>query len=93
MFDGDVRYARDAFEGLRVMDRLGEIRRDPSADDPEWGRTPSDSTVPSRVKERFAGHPGILETPKGDDGEEDRRNLATLTGLAGVVDASLVATP
>ena len=43
--------------------------------------------------ERFAGHPGILETPKGDDGEEDRRNLATLTGLAGVVDASLVATP
>src|ERR671912_1036056 len=43
--------------------------------------------------ERFAGHPGILETPKGDDGEEDRRNLATLTGLAGVVDTSLVATP
>ena len=43
--------------------------------------------------ERFAGHPGILETPNGDDGEEDRRNLATLTGLAGVVDASFVATP
>ena len=30
---------------------------------------------------RFAGRPGILETPKGDDGEEDRRNLATLRGL------------
>jgi len=30
---------------------------------------------------RFAGLPGILETPKGDDGEEDRRNLATLRGL------------
>ena len=30
---------------------------------------------------RFAGLPGILETPKGDDGEEDRRNLATLHGL------------
>ncbi|MCC2627334.1 MAG: apurinic endonuclease Apn1 [Thermomicrobiales bacterium] len=43
--------------------------------------------------ERFAGHPGILETPKGDDGEEDRRNLATLSGLAGVADASLVTTP
>jgi deoxyribonuclease-4 len=43
--------------------------------------------------ERFAGHPGILETPKGDDGEEDRRNLATLSGLLGVADASLVATP
>ena len=30
---------------------------------------------------RFDGLPGILETPKGDDGEEDRRNLATLRGL------------
>ncbi len=43
--------------------------------------------------ERFAGHPGILETPKGDDGEEDRRNLATLSALVGVADASLVAAP
>jgi deoxyribonuclease-4 len=43
--------------------------------------------------ERFGGHPGILETPKGDDGEEDRRNLATLSGLAGVAGTSLVATP
>ncbi|MCD6033213.1 MAG: apurinic endonuclease Apn1 [Thermomicrobiales bacterium] len=43
--------------------------------------------------ERFAGHPGILETPKGDDGEEDRRNLATLGALVGVADVSLVATP
>ncbi len=33
---------------------------------------------------RFEGLPGILETPKGDDGEEDRRNLATLRGLARV---------
>ena len=33
---------------------------------------------------RFDGLPGILETPKGDDGEEDRRNLATLRGLARV---------
>ena len=30
---------------------------------------------------RFDGLPGLLETPKGDDGEEDRRNLATLRGL------------
>jgi deoxyribonuclease-4 len=33
---------------------------------------------------RFDGLPGILETPKGDDGEEDRRNLATLRGLVRV---------
>ena len=43
--------------------------------------------------ERFAGYPGILETPKGDDGEEDRRNLTTLGGLVGATDALLVATP
>ena len=43
--------------------------------------------------ERFADHPGILETPKGDDGEEDRRNMATLRELAGVADASLVSAP
>jgi deoxyribonuclease-4 len=30
---------------------------------------------------RLSGLPGILETEKGDDGEEDRRNLATLRGL------------
>ena len=40
---------------------------------------------------RFAGLPGILETPKGDDGEEDRRNLATLRTLAtGAAPAALV---
>ena len=30
---------------------------------------------------RLAGLPGILETPKDDEGEQDRRNLATLRGL------------
>ena len=30
---------------------------------------------------RFCGLPMILETPKGDDGAEDIRNLATLRGL------------
>lgn len=31
--------------------------------------------------ERFADLPGILETPKDDDGEDDRRNMATLRSL------------
>ena len=43
--------------------------------------------------ERFAEHPGILETPKGDDGEDDRRNMAMLRALAGVADPSLVSAP
>lgn len=31
---------------------------------------------------RFDGTPGVLETPKGDNDEEDARNLATLRALA-----------
>jgi 5-methyltetrahydrofolate--homocysteine methyltransferase len=43
-----VFYGKDAFEGLRVMDKLGAIKRGDEADDPEWGRVPSESRVPSR---------------------------------------------
>lgn len=32
---------------------------------------------------RLRGRPMVLETPKSDDGSEDRRNLATLAGLVG----------
>ncbi|HEU5431714.1 MAG TPA: deoxyribonuclease IV [Thermomicrobiales bacterium] len=32
---------------------------------------------------RLAGLPGILETPKGDDDADDKRNIATLRGLIG----------
>ncbi len=42
--------------------------------------------------ERFAGRPGILETPKDDAGEDDRRNLATLRDLRGTL-AGSAATP
>ncbi|HEX6236940.1 MAG TPA: methionine synthase [Acidimicrobiales bacterium] len=48
-YDGRVFYGKDAFEGLHVMDRLGAIRRGAQADDPDWGRVPSDSRVPSRA--------------------------------------------
>ncbi|MGH2534065.1 MAG: deoxyribonuclease IV [Thermomicrobiales bacterium] len=37
---------------------------------------------------RLAGLPGILETPKGDTDEEDRRNLATLRSLVREIAAS-----
>jgi 5-methyltetrahydrofolate--homocysteine methyltransferase len=49
VYGGRLFYGKDAFEGLRVMDRLGEIRRDPSADDPDWGTVPSESTVRARA--------------------------------------------
>jgi deoxyribonuclease-4 len=32
--------------------------------------------------ERLQGRPAVLETPKGDNDEEDARNLATLRGIA-----------
>jgi deoxyribonuclease-4 len=42
--------------------------------------------------ERFAGHPGILETPKDDTGDDDRRNMAALRGLCGALAAPAAAT-
>src|SRR5262249_10696945 len=54
VYEGRLFYGKDAFQGLRVMDRLGEIRRTGTDDDPDWGRVPSDSRVPSRVKEQFS---------------------------------------
>jgi 5-methyltetrahydrofolate--homocysteine methyltransferase len=56
IYDGRLFYGKDAFEGLRVMDRLGEIKRDPSADDADWGRVPSDSTV--ALRGRFVSDDG-----------------------------------
>ena len=47
VYDGRLFYGKDAFEGLDVMDKLGEIRRG-GEDDPDWGRVPSESRVPSR---------------------------------------------
>ncbi|MGH2557795.1 MAG: deoxyribonuclease IV [Thermomicrobiales bacterium] len=39
--------------------------------------------------QRLAGLPGILETPKGDNDEDDRRNLATLRSLVREVAAAV----
>jgi 5-methyltetrahydrofolate--homocysteine methyltransferase len=61
VYEGRLFYGKDAFEGLRVMDRLGEIRRT-GVDDPEFGRVPSESRVPARaavlVAERAAAGAG-----------------------------------
>ncbi len=52
VYDGRLFYGKDAFEGLRVMDRLGEIRANPEADDPDWGVVPSESKAASRLGSR-----------------------------------------
>jgi 5-methyltetrahydrofolate--homocysteine methyltransferase len=59
VYTGRLFYGKDAFEGLHVMDRLGAVRRGTADDDPDWGRVPSESRVPSRASL------GLAE--KGDD--------------------------
>ncbi len=48
VYGGRLFYGKDAFEGLRVMDRLGELRRS-GDEDPDFGRVPSESRVPARA--------------------------------------------
>ncbi len=49
VYTGRVFYGKDAFEGLAVMDRLGELKRT-GEDDPEWGRTPGGRDLPRRAE-------------------------------------------
>jgi 5-methyltetrahydrofolate--homocysteine methyltransferase len=48
VYEGRLFYGKDAFEGLRVMDRLGDIRRG-GEDDPAWGREPGGRDIPART--------------------------------------------
>jgi 5-methyltetrahydrofolate--homocysteine methyltransferase len=66
VYQGRLFYGKDAFEGLHVMDRLLEIRQDPSTDDPDWGTVPSESTVRARA--------GIAERGEGPDVELPHRS-------------------
>jgi 5-methyltetrahydrofolate--homocysteine methyltransferase len=70
VYDGRLFYGKDAFEGLHVMDRLGAIRRGNEPDDPDWGRVPSESRVPSRASlglaERGDGPPPDLPARSPD---------------------------
>ena len=53
IYDGRLFYGKDAFEGLHVMDRIGESRRS-GEELGDWGLVPSESRIPSRIKEQFA---------------------------------------
>jgi 5-methyltetrahydrofolate--homocysteine methyltransferase len=63
VYEGRVFYGRDAFEGLRTMDRLVELRRS-GEDDPLFGRELSQRNVPSRFRQADR---------RGDAGEDDGR--------------------
>lgn len=47
VYDGRVFYGRDAFEGLRTMDRIMEIKRN-GVDDPDFGRVPTGRELPAK---------------------------------------------
>jgi len=47
VYNGRVFYGRDAFEGLRTLDRIMEIKRT-GVDDPEFGRVPTGRNIPKR---------------------------------------------
>jgi 5-methyltetrahydrofolate--homocysteine methyltransferase len=49
VYDGRLFYGRDAFEGLRTMDRLVELKRS-GEDDPTFGREISEKKVPRRSR-------------------------------------------
>jgi 5-methyltetrahydrofolate--homocysteine methyltransferase len=50
IYGGRVFYGKDAFEGLRVLDQLGEIRRG-GVDDPTFGRELSQKKVTRRFRD------------------------------------------
>jgi 5-methyltetrahydrofolate--homocysteine methyltransferase len=51
VYQGRLFYGKDAFEGLRVMERLMDIRRGRIPDEPDFGRAPGGRNLPPR---RFA---------------------------------------
>ena len=57
-YQGRVFYGKDAFEGLRVLDRLGELRKS-GEDDPTFGREISEKNVHRKIR----GEQG--EAPEG----------------------------
>jgi len=64
VYQGRVFYGKDAFEGLRVLDRLGELRKT-GEDDPEFGRTISEKQVFRKLRgeERIAPEGLPLRSP------------------------------
>jgi 5-methyltetrahydrofolate--homocysteine methyltransferase len=54
VYEGRLFYGRDAFEGLRTMDRLVELKRT-GEEDPQFGREISERNVPRRFEQKDAG--------------------------------------
>jgi 5-methyltetrahydrofolate--homocysteine methyltransferase len=62
IYEGRLFYGKDAFEGLRTLDRLTELKRT-GADDPDFGRVPGGRNLPPRRSQRAGGGDGDVEVP------------------------------
>ncbi len=69
VYGGRVFYGKDAFEGLRVLDRLGELRQG-AEDDPSFGREISERKVFRRIRGDAGEAPEGLPT-RSPDVEDD----------------------
>jgi len=67
IYAGRLFYGKDAFEGLRVLDRLGELRR-AGEDDPNFGRELSTKRVQRRFREV---EPSSTSTQRSPEVEAD----------------------
>jgi len=63
VYEGRLFYGKDAFEGLHVMDRIGATKRGDEPDDPDWGRTPVDSTIELRGRFVQGGDEAPVDLP------------------------------
>ena len=77
IYDGEVRYARDAFEGLRLMDALMAVKRGvPGAELPALRERRVRTTRPAR-HHAARGHAGPLRRRDRQPGARRRRSGAT----------------
>ncbi|HEV2360583.1 MAG TPA: vitamin B12 dependent-methionine synthase activation domain-containing protein, partial [Acidimicrobiales bacterium] len=53
VYEGRVFYGKDAFEGLRTLDRIVELKRS-GEDDPDFGRVETGRVLPPRRSEQMA---------------------------------------
>ncbi len=91
VYQGRLFYGKDAFEGLRVMERLMELKST-GADDPDFGRRLSERRLPPRrseaaAAEREAASERTREPAAGSDAADGMAGAAE-PGPAGTVSAA-----
>jgi 5-methyltetrahydrofolate--homocysteine methyltransferase len=69
-YEGRVFYGKDAFEGLRTLDRIMELKRS-GEDDPDFGRVETGRNLPPRRSAQLAEVDPASLPPRSPDVEQD----------------------